>query len=170
LNRSDPYARVPSGDGHSSRAQGNRLIPPGNWEVAETIERAIGRPFFIAQTLLRPARTLVAVPRWVAHCKEVPMIKRLFSSICLALIVLAGCSKQPPDVPQVSDLDVTEHVKTALQQDDALKGFNIAVVTQKGDVRLTGVLDSQAQVDAALKIARTAEGAHTIHDELTLKK
>lgn len=98
------------------------------------------------------------------------MIKRLIPSLFLALMVLAGCSKQSPAVAQVSDLDVTEHVKTALQQDDALKGFNIDVVTQKGDVRLTGVLDSQAQVDAALKIARAAEGAHTIHDELTLKK
>jgi hyperosmotically inducible periplasmic protein len=98
------------------------------------------------------------------------MIKCLISPLCLALMVLAGCSKPAPAAPQVADIDVTEHVKTALQQDDALKGFDIAVVTQKGDVRLTGVLDSQAQVDAALKIARAAEGAHTIHDELTLRK
>jgi len=98
------------------------------------------------------------------------MTNRLISPLCLALLVLAGCSKPPPAAPQVSDIDVTEHVKTALQQDDALKGFNIAVVTQKGDVRLTGVLDSQAQVDAALKIARSSEGVHSIHDELVLKK
>jgi osmotically-inducible protein OsmY len=100
------------------------------------------------------------------------MINRLnspFSApLCLALLVLPGCTK-PPVTPQVSDIDVTEHVKTALQQDDVLKAFNIAVVTQKGDVRLTGVLDNQAQVDAALKLARAAEGAHSIHDELTLK-
>lgn len=98
------------------------------------------------------------------------MIKRLMFPLCLSLGVMYGCSKPPPAAPQVSDLDVTEHVKTALKQDDALKGFDIAVVTQKGDVRLTGVLDSQAQVDAALKLARAAEGAHSIHDELTLKK
>ncbi|PTT80937.1 hypothetical protein DBR42_18655 [Pelomonas sp. HMWF004] len=67
-------------------------------------------------------------------------------------------------------MDITEHVKTALQQNDALKGFNITVVTQKGDVRLTAVLDTQAQVDAALQIARNAEGTHAIHDELTVRK
>jgi osmotically-inducible protein OsmY len=70
----------------------------------------------------------------------------------------------------VSDLDVTEHVKTALQQNDALKGFDIGVVTLKGDVRLTGVVSSQAQIDEAIKIARAADGAHTVHDELTIKK
>mgnify|MGYP003594514323 CR=1 FL=1 len=70
----------------------------------------------------------------------------------------------------VSDTDVTEHVKTALLQDEALKGFSIEVVTRKGDVRLIGVLDTQAQIDTAIKIARASEGAHTIHDELTIKQ
>ena len=67
-------------------------------------------------------------------------------------------------------INITEHVKTALQQAESLKGIDITVVTSKGDVRLTGVLDSQAQIDDAIRIARTADGAHTIHDELTLKK
>jgi osmotically-inducible protein OsmY len=97
-----------------------------------------------------------------------------------ATVGLGGCNKQPvatvtaPAVPpagvNVADMDVTEHVRTALRQSDALKGFDISVVTIKGDVRLNGVLDSQAQVDEALRIARAAEGAHSIHDELTIKK
>jgi osmotically-inducible protein OsmY len=92
----------------------------------------------------------------------------------------AGCSKSPevavasPAAPaaaaNVSDIDVTEHVKTALQQAESLKGFNITVVTMKGDVRLIGRLDSQAQIDEAIRIARAADGAHTIHDELTIRK
>ena len=40
----------------------------------------------------------------------------------------------------------------------------------KGDVRLTGVLETQQQIDEALRLARAAEGAHTIHDELSLKR
>ncbi len=93
---------------------------------------------------------------------------------------MGGCSKRPEayaaepaasSAPaNVSDIDVTEHVKTALHQAELLKGADITVVTLKGDVRLTGVLDSQAQIDDAIRIARAAEGAHTIHDELTLKK
>jgi hyperosmotically inducible protein len=98
----------------------------------------------------------------------------------LVATVVGGCSK-PSDVSaanpaassaaaNVSDLDVTEHVKTALLQSTMLKGADITVVTSKGDVRLTGTLDTQAQVDDAIKIARAADGAHTIHDELAIKK
>lgn len=65
---------------------------------------------------------------------------------------------------------MTEHVKTALHQNDSLKGFDINFVTLKGDVRLIGVLDRQAQIDETIKIARASDGAHTIHDELTIKK
>ena len=97
-----------------------------------------------------------------------------------AAVGLGACSK-PPDatasIPAVStaavnvaDVDVSEHVKTALHQSDSLKGFDITVVTLKGDVRLNGILDSQAQIDEAIRIARAADGAHSIHDELTIKK
>jgi hyperosmotically inducible periplasmic protein len=104
----------------------------------------------------------------------------LFAVALAAMAVVGGCSKTPEVAPaapvtaaavgNVSDIDVTEHVKTALQQNEALKGFDISVETLKGDVRLIGVLDSQAQIDEALKIARASEGAHAIHDELTLRK
>lgn len=98
----------------------------------------------------------------------------------LAAVGMAACSKPATTTVaapaasgasgQVNDVDVTEHVKTALLQTGSLKGLDITVVTLKGDVRLTGVVDTQAQIDEALRIARTAEGAHSIHDELTLKK
>jgi osmotically-inducible protein OsmY len=105
----------------------------------------------------------------------------LLSAISLAATMALGACSKPPEastpmpaasavVVNVSDTDVTEHVKTALRQNESLKGFDISVVTLKGDVRLTAVLDNQAQIDEALKIARAADGAHAIHDELTIKK
>ena len=112
------------------------------------------------------------------------MNKCTSASICAALLaatlLASGCGK-PPEAStpsptaatttgNVSDIDVTEHVKTALRQSDILKGFDITVVTTNGDVRLNGVLDSQAQVDEAIKIARASDGTHAIHDELTVKK
>jgi len=48
--------------------------------------------------------------------------------------------------------------------------MDITVVTTKGDVRLTGILDSQAQIDEAIRIARAVNGVHAIHHELTIKK
>ncbi len=103
----------------------------------------------------------------------------LLATALAAALVVGACSKQPapsaaaPTVPaagaNVSDIDVTEHVKTALRQNESLKGFDISVETLKGDVRLSGMLDSRAQIDEAIRIARAAEGAHAIHDELTVK-
>jgi osmotically-inducible protein OsmY len=102
------------------------------------------------------------------------------SSMLLASLGLAGCNPSTDAVAaaraasqaggNVNDVDVTEHVKTALHQSDVLKSIDIAVVTRKGDVRLNGMVDSQAQVDEALRIARAADGAHSIHDELTIRK
>lgn len=103
----------------------------------------------------------------------------LAAALATALLV-GGCSKSPQAAASlpaasaaagnVSDVDVTEHVKTALQQNESLKGFDIVVVTLKGDVRLSGMLDNQAQIDEAIRIARASGGAHSVHDELTIKK
>ena len=98
----------------------------------------------------------------------------------LATIGATGCGKLPEVATptpvtstassNVADADVTEHVKTALNQNQSLKGFDIKVVTLNGDVRLTGIVDSQAQIDDAIKVTRASDGAHTIHNELTIKK
>jgi hyperosmotically inducible periplasmic protein len=73
-------------------------------------------------------------------------------------------------VANVSDVDINEHVKTALLRSEMLKGTDITVLTTQGDVSLTGTLRSQAQVDEAIRIARAAEGIHAVHDHLTVKK
>lgn len=102
------------------------------------------------------------------------------STTLLGLLMLAGCNK-PQDSTgstkadttigaEVKDSDVTEKVKTMLLNDGATDGLDITVVTTKGDVRLTGVVDTQAQFDKIDKIVRSIEGVHSVHDELTIKK
>jgi osmotically-inducible protein OsmY len=93
-----------------------------------------------------------------------------------ASLALGGCS-QPPEPaavaeaePQVRDLDVTTNVKTALLREETLRPFDIGVTTLKGDVRLSGMVDTPEQIATANRLARAAEGAHSIHDELTLKQ
>jgi hyperosmotically inducible protein len=99
-------------------------------------------------------------------------IRIIFLSTSMVLAVVAsGCGKTPvASLDNVPDLQVTEHVKLALQQDELLKGFDIQVSTIKGDVKLNGVVDTQAQIDEAIKLARAADGVHAIHDELTVKR
>jgi osmotically-inducible protein OsmY len=97
----------------------------------------------------------------------------LFILSLSTILTGAGCSKSPPPatpVAHVTDEEVTDHVKTSLHQNNLTKGYYITVVTLKGDVRLTGELDNQAQIDEAIKVALASDGAHTIHNELTIKK
>lgn len=49
-------------------------------------------------------------------------------------------------------------------------GLVIIVTTRKGDVRLVGVVDTQRQIDTAIKLAQRADGFHTIHNELIIRK
>jgi hypothetical protein len=51
-----------------------------------------------------------------------------------------------------------------------MQGFNVGVVTLKGDVCLIRNPDNQSRVDEAIKVARAADGAHSIHDELSIGK
>lgn len=106
------------------------------------------------------------------------------ASLLIALVALgaltASCSPSEPKSPSatssssptsnVSDRDVNEHVKTSLDQNESLKRFDIQVITHKGDVRLVGVVETQENIDEAVRIARAAEGAHSVHNELILQK
>ena len=105
-----------------------------------------------------------------------PSPSRLLLVTCVVL--LAACSKPaettavqaPAAIDNVVDLEVSNHVKTALVGEPSLAGLDITVITTKGDVRLTGVVQNQKQIETALNVARAAEGSHTIHNELTVKQ
>jgi len=70
----------------------------------------------------------------------------------------------------VDDGIVTAKVKAALLADADVKSFDIAVVTRKGQVQLSGFVDNQAQVNRAVDIARGIEGVQSIGNELSIKK
>ena len=113
-----------------------------------------------------------------------PMTKRfgsfLLSVAMAATVTLGGCGKSPEPVAKapvapavvanVPDIDVTEHVTTALHQKGLGKGLDLKVGTLNGEVRLDGMLDNQAQVDEAVRIARASDGVHTVHNHLTVRK
>ena len=99
-------------------------------------------------------------------------------AVLLATFALGGCDKpSTPVAPGVTavpvvemkDIDVTHKVTSALHLDKDLKNFDIAVVTIKGDVRLTGIVDSQSRINQVNTLVRGLDGVHSIHDELTIK-
>jgi len=65
---------------------------------------------------------------------------------------------------------ITAKVKSALLADPNVKSFDIAVVTRKGGVQLSGFVDSQAQIDQALAIAGKVDGVTNVGNEMSIKK
>lgn len=97
----------------------------------------------------------------------------------LATLTLAGCGKPPeaqappaPDITmgtQVDDAVITSGIKSALVADPLVKGFDLQVETRKGVVQLSGFVDSQAQIDQAVALARSVVGVTEIENSVSLK-
>ena len=69
----------------------------------------------------------------------------------------------------VDDSIITTRVKSSLLADPNVKSLDIAVVTRKGDVQLSGFVDSQAQIDQARAITRKVDGVTGVTDEMSIK-
>jgi hyperosmotically inducible protein len=70
----------------------------------------------------------------------------------------------------VDDSIVTAKVKTALVADSTVKSSDIAVVTRKGDVQLSGYVDNQSQIDRAIEVARGIDGVKKVENKMAVKK
>jgi hyperosmotically inducible protein len=115
--------------------------------------------------------------------------KSLILSAAAALTFqVAGCSKPAEPVVVVpaptitvapvptttvgTDIDdsvVTAAVKTALLGESDIKSFDFKVETRKGEVQLSGFVDSQAQIDRALSVVRAVAGVKSIDNKLATK-
>jgi len=65
---------------------------------------------------------------------------------------------------------ITSKVKAALLGDPNIKSFDIAVVTRKDEVLLSGYVDNRVQMDRAVEIARSIEGVRLVSNEMSIKK
>jgi hyperosmotically inducible protein len=69
----------------------------------------------------------------------------------------------------VGDSYITTKVKSLLAEDSFLKSFEISVKTFKGDVQLSGTVDSQKAVDKAGEITRSVKGVKSVKNDLIVK-
>ena len=101
----------------------------------------------------------------------------------ISALSIAGCGKtedkgpKPAAAPEVNttvgtdvdDTTITTKVKSALLGDADVKSFDIKVETRKGEVQLSGFVDSQTQVDRAITVARGVEGVKDVDNKMSLK-
>ena len=91
----------------------------------------------------------------------------------MLLAIFVACdspSKQERAGEYVDNSVITTKVKSLLAADDILKSFDISVETNKGNVQLSGLVDSQMTVDKAGEIAKGVSGVKSVKNSLIVKK
>ncbi len=70
----------------------------------------------------------------------------------------------------IDDSTITAKVKSALIDDDTTKAHDIKVETRGGVVQLSGFVATQAQKDAATKVAKSVSGVKAVKNGLGIKQ
>ncbi|EHM51127.1 BON domain-containing protein [Yokenella regensburgei] len=69
----------------------------------------------------------------------------------------------------MDDSSITAKVKAALVDSDTIKSNDISVKTDDKVVTLSGMVDSQAQIDSAVALTKKVEGVKSVNNELKVK-
>lgn len=94
----------------------------------------------------------------------------LFFAILLAsLIGCAATSKQEGAGEYIDDAVITTKVKAAIFNESTLKSTEINVETFKGVVQLGGFVNSQADINKAVEVARSVKGVKSVKNDMRLK-
>jgi osmotically-inducible protein OsmY len=101
-------------------------------------------------------------------------LSRFFSAFFLALVLLSasGCastSKQEGTGEYVDDSVVTGKVKAAILNEPSLSSAEINVETFKGVVQLSGFVNSRADINKAVAVARSVSGVSSVKNDMRLK-
>jgi hyperosmotically inducible protein len=131
----------------------------------------IEMPTFLAGTVLDKQ----PVPL-TARLKEIRM-KSVMSALCLSIAfglaapVWAQSSTDMANAPSAqpgTDGWITTKVKAELMETKGISSFDISVTTNNGVVTLSGNVDSKAQVQKAVALAKGVKGVHDV-DSSALK-
>lgn len=107
---------------------------------------------------------------------ESVMVKRhrlLSFLVCIVLVTaFVGCASTPKKAgtgEYIDDSVITTKVKAAILDEPTLKVFQINVETFKGDVQLSGFVDSAQSVKKAGEVARGVKGVKSVKNNLIVK-
>ena len=89
--------------------------------------------------------------------------------VTMAMVACASTRTQKSAGEQVDDSVTTGRVKAALIADPVTKAHQIDVETFKGTVQLNGFVDTAESKARATEVAKSTEGVHSVHNNLTVK-
>ena len=93
--------------------------------------------------------------------------------VCIGLVIsFLGCAatqKRESTGQYVDDSTITTKVKAAIFNEPGLKTLQITVNTYKGEVQLSGFVDSAQSVTKAGEVARSVNGVISVKNDLVVK-
>jgi len=98
------------------------------------------------------------------------VLSAAFLAVTLASAVgCASTSTQSGTGEYVDDAVITTKVKAAIFNEPTLKSAEINVETFKGVVQLSGFVNSQADINKAVSLARSVQGVSSVKNDMRLK-
>jgi osmotically-inducible protein OsmY len=102
--------------------------------------------------------------------KKSSLIAAVLSAfLAVSVVGCASTSKQEGTGEYVDDSVITTKVKAAIFNEPGLKSFEINVETYKGVVQLSGFVDSQADINKAVEVARSVKGVVSVKNAMRVK-
>jgi osmotically-inducible protein OsmY len=105
------------------------------------------------------------------------MFSRKLSALLLAAVMsstmIVGCSSTPTQQSTGQAIDdgvVTAKVKAKLIEDPVTKAHQISVETFKGNVQLSGFVETEQARSRALQLARDTAGVKNVRDALEVRR
>jgi osmotically-inducible protein OsmY len=98
-----------------------------------------------------------------------------FTTVCAALLIAALTACAPTKTREgtgeyVDDTVITAKVKAVFADDPQVKATQVKVETFKGTVQLSGFVDSRAEEERAVQLARDVKGVKSVKDDMVLRK
>src|SRR5215203_1096195 len=101
-------------------------------------------------------------------------LRKVLSGILLAglfasMLGCAATADRQSTAAYVDDSVITTKVKAAILNDPSLKVSEINVETYNGTVQLSGFVNSRADMNRAVVVARGVSGVTSVRDDMRLK-
>ncbi len=90
-------------------------------------------------------------------------------ALAAALVACAGSQTRESTGQYIDDAAITAKVKAEIVKEPTLKTFQVSVETFKGQVQLSGFVDSAQAVAKAGEIARSVPGVVSVKNNLIVK-
>ncbi|HEY3488366.1 MAG TPA: BON domain-containing protein [Gammaproteobacteria bacterium] len=85
------------------------------------------------------------------------------------LAACAGSETQTSTGEYIDDSVITARVKTSLMNSPEVKGLSVDVETFKGEVQLSGFVDTEEEQEEAGRLAKAVEGVRSVKNDIVVK-